>query len=119
MIVYGVALLAICTLTGIIVGEALGALIGIEANVGGVGIAMLLLITLAGRFRDKLNLESSSGKGISFFSAMYIPICVAMAARQNVFAAISGGSVAILAGSSAVLIGFFMVPVINKLNKKR
>jgi hypothetical protein len=44
MIIYGVAFLAICTLTGIFIGELLGKLLGVPANVGGVGIAMLLLI---------------------------------------------------------------------------
>ena len=119
MVVYGVAILSICMLVGIVVGEILGALIGIEANVGGVGIAMLLLIILADRFRVQINLDSLSGRGISFFSAMYIPICVAMAARQNVYAAINGGAVSILAGSGAVALGFVMVPLINKLIKKK
>ena len=40
----GVALLAICTLLGGYLGDLLGAMLGVKANVGGVGIAMLLLI---------------------------------------------------------------------------
>jgi len=40
----GVALLAICTLIGQLLGEGLGVLLGVKANVGGVGIAMILLI---------------------------------------------------------------------------
>ncbi len=44
MIIYGVALLAICTLAGVIMGDMLGALLGVKSNVGGVGIAMILLI---------------------------------------------------------------------------
>jgi malonate transporter MadL subunit len=47
MIIYGVALLAFCMLVGVFVGDILGELIGAEANVGGVGIAMLLLIVLS------------------------------------------------------------------------
>jgi len=117
MIIYGVALLSACMLIGLILGEALGTLIGVEANVGGVGISMLLLIILSERFRSKLNLESPSGKGIAFWSAMYIPVVVAMAAQQNVLAAISGGIVAILAGVVAVILSFVMVPLLNKLNK--
>ena len=46
MIIYGVAFLALCTLAGLFVGELLGQWMGIPANVGGVGIAMLLLIGL-------------------------------------------------------------------------
>ena len=46
MIVYGVALLGFCMLVGLVVGDLLGQLIGVQANVGGVGIAMLLLMVL-------------------------------------------------------------------------
>jgi hypothetical protein len=38
-------LLAICHLVGLYLGDLLGAAIGVKANVGGVGIAMLLLIS--------------------------------------------------------------------------
>ena len=47
MVIYGVALLSFCMLVGIWAGDILGQLIGVEANVGGVGIAMLLLIVLS------------------------------------------------------------------------
>ena len=43
MVIYGVALLSFCMLVGVFVGDILGKLIGVQANVGGVGIAMLLL----------------------------------------------------------------------------
>ena len=43
MVIYGVALLAFCMLVGIILGELLGRLIGIEANIGGIGIALSLI----------------------------------------------------------------------------
>ena len=42
MPLYGTALLAGCHLTGILLGELLGRVLGVQANVGGVGIAMLL-----------------------------------------------------------------------------
>ena len=51
MIIYGVALLAFCFLTGNYIGDILGALLGVKANVGGVGFAMLLLIILTNRCR--------------------------------------------------------------------
>ncbi len=41
MIIYGVGLLALCTLVGVIVGDLLGVLLGVKSNVGGVGIAMI------------------------------------------------------------------------------
>ena len=47
MVIYGVALLSFCMLVGVLVGDVLGDLIGVQANVGGVGIAMLLLIILS------------------------------------------------------------------------
>ena len=47
MVIYGIALLGICTLIGLIVGKWLGELFGIDANVGGIGIAMFLLMILS------------------------------------------------------------------------
>ena len=44
MIIYGVALLAFCMLAGVFVGDLIGSFIGVQANVGGIGIAMLLLM---------------------------------------------------------------------------
>jgi len=44
MIIYGTALLAACHLLGIFLGDLLGQALGVKTNVGGVGIAMLLLI---------------------------------------------------------------------------
>jgi hypothetical protein len=44
MAIYGTALLALCTLLGAALGEVLGVALHVKANVGGVGIAMLLLI---------------------------------------------------------------------------
>ena len=52
MIIYGVALLAFCFLTGNYIGDILGALLGVKANVGGVGFAMLLLIILTNKGID-------------------------------------------------------------------
>jgi malonate transporter MadL subunit len=49
---------------------------------------------------------------------MYIPIVVAMAAKQNVLAAISGGWMALIAGVLTVIISFMMIPVLYKLIKR-
>ena len=97
MIIYGVAFLAFCTLAGIFIGELLGKLIGVPANVGGVGIAMMLLIFLGSYLHKRGVLDATSEKGVAFWSAIYIPIVVAMAAQQNVLGALSGGPAAILA----------------------
>jgi malonate transporter MadL subunit len=115
LVIYGVALLAGCMIAGIFVGEVLGKLIGVQANVGGVGIAMLLLIVLSDIFRRRGGMKPLTQQGVLFWSAVYIPIVVAMAAKQNVIAAVKGGPAAILAGALAVLVSFLLVPVLSRL----
>lgn len=44
MIIYGTAILAICHLLGDYLGNTLGMVLGVKANVGGVAISMILLI---------------------------------------------------------------------------
>lgn len=113
MIIYGVALLSVCLILGLYLGELLGVLIGVQANVGGVGIAMLLLVLACNSRRLKPLVTGASGEGIKFWSAMYIPIVVAMAARQNVVAAVDGGLLALLAGAAAVVVSFALVPLLS------
>lgn len=112
MVIYGVALLSFCMLVGMFVGDLLGEVIGVQANVGGVGIAMLLLLVLSGLDSRDFTLSPITEKGVGFWSAMYIPIVVAMAARQNVFSALSGGWMAIIAGVAAVAASFALIPVL-------
>ena len=119
MLIYGVALLATCLVIGMLVGQALGAALGIDANVGGVGIAMLLLVIASNSARFKGLSSSAAAQGIQFWSAMYIPIVVAMAAQQNVAAAASGGLLALVAGVAAVVVSFLLVPVISKIGRSR
>ena len=76
---------------GIWIGELLGKLIGIPANVGGVGIAMLLLIGLGSYLNKSGWLKGKTEQGVEFWSAIYIPIVVAMAAQQNVYGALRAG----------------------------
>lgn len=118
MIIYGVAFLAFCTLVGIFVGELLGKLIGVPANVGGVGIAMLLLIGLGSYLNKSGWFKGKTEQGVEFWSAIYIPIVVAMAAQQNVYGALKGGPMAILAGTAAVAIAFALVPVLVRIGNK-
>ena len=118
MVIYGVALLSGCLLVGMLAGEVLGVLLGVSANVGGVGIAMLLLVLACSSTRLKSLVDGASGTGIKFWSAMYIPIVVAMAARQNVAAAADGGLLALAAGVSAVVVSFALVPVLSRIGSK-
>jgi malonate transporter MadL subunit len=117
MVIYGVALLSVCMLAGVFAGDVLGKLIGVDANVGGVGIAMLLLITLSNFSHHRLTLDPLTKSGITFWNAMYIPIVVAMAASQNVVSAVSSGWVAIIAGVAAVAVSVLMVPVLVGFSK--
>jgi len=119
MIIYGVALLAICTLVGISIGQVLGHLLGLPANVGGVGIAMILLILSGSYLNKKGVIDPKTEQGVEFWSAVYIPVVVAMAAKQNVFGAFSGGAMAISAGVTAVVLGFALVPVLDRMGKEK
>ena len=120
MLIYGVALLATCLVIGMLVGQALGATLGIDANVGGVGIAMLLLVIASNSARFRGLSSGAAAQGIQFWSAMYIPIVVAMAAQQNVAAAASGGLLALVAaGVAAVVVSFLLVPVISKIGRSK
>ncbi|WP_022706264.1 MULTISPECIES: malonate transporter subunit MadL [Paracoccus] len=112
MIIYGVAALAACHLAGVILGDLLGAVLGVQSNVGGVGFAMLILVVLTDWMRRTGRLPKLTEQGVLFWSAMYIPIVVAMAAKQNVVAALAGGPVAIIAGVGATVVCVAMVPVI-------
>ena len=118
MVIYGVALLSGCLIAGAFLGDLLGEVIGVQANVGGVGIAMLLLILLSDRLRARGRLNPTSRQGIVFWSAIYIPVVVAMAASQDVVSAMHGGRVALLAGTLAVALGFALVPAISRLGRR-
>jgi len=119
MKIYGVALLAGCFLVGKYAGNLLGALIGVDGDVGGVGFAMILLMLLSTFLRKKQRLVRETEEGILFWSSMYIPIIVAMAATQNVRSALSGGWVAIFTGLAITLVCFLLVPLISRIGVKK
>lgn len=114
MVIYGVALLSFCLLTGVFVGDLFGKILGIDANVGGVGIAMVMLILLVEYLKKKDMLNSQTQQGVSFWSRMYIPIVIAMSAQQNVVGALDGGPLALTAGVAAVVISWAIVPLLSK-----
>ena len=115
MIIKGVSLLAACFLSGLYIGDVLGPLLGVKANVGGVGFAMLFLILLTNHGTKNGWLDSKSASGIDFWAAMYIPIVVAMTASQDVVAAVTSGPLAIVGGILGVLVGFALIPVLAKM----
>jgi malonate transporter MadL subunit len=118
MIIYGTALLAVCHLIGVFVGNLLGSLIGVKANVGGVGIAMMLLIFARAYLRARGLMPSATEAGVGFWAAMYIPVVVAMAAQQNVVAALKGGPVALISAVGAVLLCACAIALINRAGPK-
>lgn len=119
MIIYGVALLAFCYLTGQLAGEWLGVLLGVNANVGGVGFAMLLLVVLNDWLVKKGYADKQTENGIMFWNQLYIPIVVAMSATQNVKVAVSSGLIAIVAGIVPVLICVATIPLLARMAKPK
>lgn len=117
MAIYGTAILSGCLIVGLLVGRVLGWLVGVKANIGGVGIAMLLLILICDRLHASGRMKPPTESGVRFWSSVYIPIVVAMAASQNVFAAVKGGTVAIVAGVLSVAACFALVPLITPIGK--
>jgi len=112
MAIYGTALLSACLLAGLTLGRCLGELLGVDADIGGVGIAMILLILGCDWLYRRGRMKPPTEEGISFWGQIYVPIVVAMAASQNVLGAISGGVMAILAGLAVVMVCFVLVGVL-------
>lgn len=79
---------------------------------------MILMILLSDRFRRAGRLSPLTEQGVLFWSAIYIPVVVAMAARQNVVGALKGGPAAILAGVGAVVLCFLLVPVLSRVGRR-
>jgi len=115
MIIYETALLAVCHLLGIVLGDLLGAALGMKTNVGGVGIAMLLLIASRLYLHRSGRLCATSESGVHYWGAIYIPVVVAMAMQQNVVAALRGGPVALLAAVGSVVVCALFVSFINRM----
>jgi len=116
MTISGVALLAICTLLGAVLGDLLGLGLGVKANVGGVGLAMIFLIAGRTMLVRRGLLNEGVKLGVGFWGAMYIPIVVAMAANQNVVASVASGPMVVFAAAATVVICFAAVAVISRLS---
>jgi malonate transporter MadL subunit len=119
MTIYGVALMAICSLIGVGIGDFLGQLLHVKANLGGVGFAMILL--LAGRvYLMKRNaLSGGIVLGTEFWATMYIPIAVALAATQDVASAVSSGPMVLVAGVATFLLCALCVGLFSRFDKHR
>lgn len=117
MIIFGTALLAVCHLLGIFIGDLLGQALGVQTNVGGVGIAMLLLIFARLYMQKNDKLPKLTELGVEYWGAMYIPVVVAMAAQQDMVAALRGGPVALLSAVAAVAVCAVVIAVINRMER--
>ena len=118
MKIYGVAFLAACLLVGKYLGSLLGMLIGVNGDVGGVGFAMLILMLGNHFFAQKWGMQQATKDGVAFWSAMYIPIIIAMASTQNVKAAFGGGWVAMAAGTLTTVLVMALVPILSKIGNE-
>lgn len=98
----GTALIAFCMVAGKLAGRCLGALMGTGTDIGGVGIAMVLLLLAKTWLEKHGGISDAMTRSISFWRGMYIPVVVAMACSQNVISALSEGLIAVLAGVAAV-----------------
>ena len=114
MIIYGTALLAVCHLVGILCGELLGRALGLKTNVGGVGIAMLLLIAMRFWLHRHGRLSANLESGVNYWGGIYIPVVVAMAMQQNVVAALRGGPLALVAAIGGVAVCGCFISFINR-----
>lgn len=117
MIIYGTALLAVCHLLGIVFGDLLGLALGVKTNVGGVGIAMMLLIFARIYMAKRQILPRLTEGGVEYWGAMYIPVVVAMASQQDMVSALRGGPVALLSALGAVCVCACVIAVLNRTEK--
>ena len=119
MTIFGVALLAVCTLLGAYAGDLLSMALHVKSNVGGVGIAMILLIAARWAMTRKGGGLSHPFKlGVEFWAALYIPIVVAMASQQNVVGAVRGGPVVVIAAAATVLACWGVMAAISRLTPR-
>lgn len=118
-VMLGTALLAVCYLVGIVAGDALGTAIGVKANVGGVGFAMILLIASLHVLHKRGAVTGATERGFTFWAALYIPVVVAMSATQNVLVAFKSGIVAVLGAAVTVAVCVGMIAVINRIIHRR
>lgn len=112
MVFYGTALLAACLFAGMAIGSIIGAALGVDSDIGGVGIAMLLLIGSTTWLARRGLWSPASSPGVQYWGDIYIPIVVAMAASQNVRGALVGGGLAIAAGFASIAVAFITVALL-------
>lgn len=116
--IYGVALLSLCTFLGKFLGNIIGLITGINRDIGGVGFAIVLLLLASNSKTINKIMPQNFEKGILFWKEMYIPVVIAMSASQNVLGALSGGALVIVAGVGVVLVSALIFMIFNRFENK-
>ena len=117
--IYSLVTLALCMLLGKYIGNCFGALVGINADVGGVGFAILLLLFVNNSKFFPFARKNDFTQGMQFWKKMYMPVVVAMAASQNVYRMLTSGMVAIVGGAAAVAFPFLLLYILHKKEERR
>lgn len=117
--IYSLVTLALCMLLGKYIGNCFGALVGINADVGGVGFAILLLLFVNNSKLFPFARKNDFIQGMQFWKKMYMPVVVAMAASQNVYRMLTSGMVAIVGGAAAVAFPFLLLYILHKKEERR
>lgn len=117
--IYSLVTLSLCMIVGKYIGLLLGTLVGIDADVGGVGFAIILLVLVTNSPRLAFTQKKEFKDGVNFWKQMYMPVVVALAATQNVYRMLTSGMVAIVAGSAAVAVPFLIVYLLHKRDERR
>ncbi len=121
MVIYGVLLLAVCYFAGLFVGEVTGRLVGLNANVGGVGFAMLFLLLLCS-YSETVKKSIRNERlcsGLKFWQNMYIPVVIAMSASQDVVKAVRSGWLAILCGITLTVLSLCLIPFVSRISSSK
>ena len=117
--IYSLVTLALSMLLGKYIGTCFGTLVGINADVGGVGFAILILLFVGNSKLFPFTKRKDFIDGMTFWKKMYIPVVVAMAASQNVFRMLNSGMVAIIGGAAAVAFPFLLLYILHKREERR
>ena len=117
--IYSLVTLALSMLLGKYIGTCFGTLVGINADVGGVGFAILILLFVGNSKLFPFTKRKDFIDGMIFWKKMYIPVVVAMAASQNVYRMLNSGMVAIVGGAASVAFPFLLLYLLHKREERR
>jgi len=99
----------------------MGRLVGLNANVGGVGFAMLFLLLLCSYSETVKKNICNEGlcSGLRFWQNMYIPVVIAMSASQDVVKAVRSGWLAILCGITLTVLSLCLIPLVSRISSSK